>query len=212
MRRVLFGLAVTAVTVFVLAGPASAASGQVTQFRFHGAFAESFWFTGSATSFTETYINVSRSKQGSELYVDQLAGGIDAAGNFTGGTETTADVFSGFSFAIDQAKLTTASTSGFGLPATTCTLDPNFNPITCSATTIGVSGHWTGQGPITKGVSNDHFKTGQFSVRDHFNGTDRNAAVTAAIGGVTLNPADLQYADLGSTNSGTVTVCRGTGC
>ena len=54
MRRVLIGLAVTTFTLLALAGPASAASGQVTQFRFHGTFADAFWFTSSATSFTAT--------------------------------------------------------------------------------------------------------------------------------------------------------------
>jgi hypothetical protein len=212
MRRVLFGLAVTAITVLALAGPASAASGQVTQFRFHGPFAEADWSTSTATSFTDIYINVSRSKQGPELYVDHFTGHLDAHGNFTGGTDTFADVTSGFSFTIDQRKLTIASTSGSGLPATTCSVDANGNPTSCSHTTIGVTAHWTGNGPITRGVSNDHFKTGGFSVRDHFNGTDRNAAATGAISGVTLSPAELQYADLGITNSGTVTVCHGTGC
>jgi hypothetical protein len=212
MRRVLFGLSVMALTVLVLAGPASAASGQVTHFRFHGPFAEADWLTSTASSFTETYINASQTKQGPELYVDQLAGNTDASGNFTGGVETTADVFSGFSFAIDKTKLTTASTSGSGLPATACTLDANFNPISCTSTTIDVAAGWTGQGPITRSVFNDHSKTAGFSINDHFSGTDRNAAVTGTLGSVTLDPADVQYADLGTTNSGTVTVCRGTGC
>jgi hypothetical protein len=212
MRRVLFGLAVTAVTVLAFAGPASAASGQVTHFRFHGLFAESFWFTSTATSYTDSYINVQRTKQGPELYVDHFVGHLDQNGNFTGGTDTTADVFSGFSFAIDQKKLATASTSGSGLPATTCTIDANGNPTNCHSTTINVTAAWIGQGPITRSVANDHSKAPGFSFNDHFNGTDRNAAVTAAISGATLKPADLQYADLGTTNSGSVTVCRGTGC
>jgi hypothetical protein len=75
-----------------------------------------------------------------------------------------------------------------------------------------VTASWAGQGPITKGVYNDHYKTAGFSIRDHFNGTDRNAAATGTFGGATLNPADLQFADLGTTNSGTTTVCRGIGC
>src|SRR5262249_29066619 len=158
MRRALIGLAVTTFTLLALGGPASAASGQVTQFRFHGAFADAFWFTSSATSFTATSVNVSQSKQGSELFVDPFTGNLDTNGNFTGGTDTSADVTSGFSSAIEKPTLTSASTSGSGLPALTCTVDALGNVISCSATTIDVTVAWTGQGPITRAVFNDHFK------------------------------------------------------
>ena len=103
MRRALLGLAVTTFTVLALAGPASAAPGQVTQVRFHGTFAEAHWFTSSATSSTDTFVNVSKSMQGSELFVDQFTANFDANGNFTGATDTSADVTSGFSFAIQPA-------------------------------------------------------------------------------------------------------------
>jgi hypothetical protein len=212
MRRALIGLAVTALTVLALAGPASAAPGQVTQFRFHGTFAAADWFTSSATSQTDTFIEVSQSNQGSELFVDQVTGNKDANGNFTGGFDTTADVTSGFSFAIDQATLASASASGSGLPATACTLDANGNPISCSATTIDVNASWTGQGPISRGVSNDHFKADGFSVNDHFNGTDRAATAIATFGGLPQPLGEPQFADLGTTNSGTTTICIGNSC
>jgi hypothetical protein len=212
MRRALIGLAVTAFTVLALAGPASAAPGQVTQFRFHGTFADALWFTSSATSSTDTTISVSTSKQGSELFVDQFTATMDANGNFTGATDTSADVTSGFSFAIDKGTLTSASTSGSGLPATTCTFDANFNLIGCSATTIDVTVTWTGQGPITRAVVNDHFKSAGFSVTDHFNGTDRAATATGTVAGSTLSASELQFADLGFTNSGTITRCIGLSC
>lgn len=212
MRRVLIGLAVTAFTVLALAGQASAAPAQVTVFRFHGTFADAFWFTSSATSFTATSVNVSTSMQGSELFVDQFTGNLDANGNFTGGTDTSADVTSGFSFVIQKGQLASASTSGSGLPAATCTIDANGNPVSCKATTIGVNAAWTGQGPITRSVFNDHFKTNGFSENDHFNGTDRAATATGTVAGLTLGASQLKFADLGTTNSGTITVCKGTGC
>jgi hypothetical protein len=211
MRRALIGLAVTTFTVLALAGPASAASGQVTRFSFHGTFAEALWFTSSATSSTDTFVNVSKSMQGSELFVDQFTANFDTNGNFTGATDTSADVTSGFSFATKQT-LASASLSGSGLPATTCTFDANFNLIGCSATTIDVTVAWTGQGPISRAVFNDHFKSDGFSENDHFNGTDRAATATGTIGGLTLSASELQFADLGTANSGTVTVCIGTSC
>jgi len=212
MRRALIGLAVTAFTVLAFAGPASAASGQVMRFSFHGTFGDAFWFTSSATSFTATSVNVSQSRQGSELFVDQFTSNPDKGGNFTGGTDTFADVTSGFSFAIDKVKLTSASTSGSGLPATTCTVDAMGNQISCSPTTIDVTVVWTGQGSIIHSVFNDHFKTAGFSENDHFNGTDRAAAATGTVAGSTLSASELQFADLGFANSGTITRCIGTGC
>jgi hypothetical protein len=115
MRRTLIGLAV-ALAVVAVAGPASAAPGQVTHFRFHGSFAEAEWFMSTDTSFTDTFINVSRAKQGSELFVDQFTANFDASGTFTGATDTFADVTSGFMFSIDSAKLSGASVNGSGLP------------------------------------------------------------------------------------------------
>ena len=85
MKRALIALAVAALTVLGFAGPASAAPGQVTHFRFSGTFAEASWFSSLDSSFTSGYINVSQAKQGSELFVDQLAGTLDANGNFAGG-------------------------------------------------------------------------------------------------------------------------------
>jgi len=165
----------------------------------------------TATDLRDITLSVSQSMQGSELFVDQFTGNTDANGNFTGGTDTSADVTSGFSF-VTSKSLTSASTSGSGLPATTCTVDANFNLIDCHATTIDVNTSWTGQGTISRGVANDHFKSAGFSVNDHFNGTDRAATATGTVGGLTLSASELQFADLGTTNSGTITVCIGNSC
>jgi hypothetical protein len=212
MRRALIGLAGTAFAVLALAGPASAAPGQVTQVRFNGTFAEVFWSTSSATSFTNFEVNVSTSKQGSELYVDHFTGNLNAMGNFTGGTDTFADVATGFSFAIDKTHLTSASTSGSGLPAMTCSVDVSGNESGCSATTMDVTVTWTGQGPITRAVLNQRFKSSGFSVTDHSSGTDRAAAATGTVAGSTLGASELVFADLGFTNSGTITRCIGLSC
>jgi hypothetical protein len=211
MRRTLIGLAV-ALAVLAVAGPVSAAPGQVTHFRFHGSFADAEWFMSTDTSFTDTFINVSKSRTGSELFVDQFTANFDASGNFTGASDTFADVTSGFTFSIDSSKLSQASVSGSGLPATTCTYDADFNQIGCTDTTIDVSATWAGQGPIARESSNDHFRVDGFSVNFHFNGTDRGATATGSIGGVTLTASDLVFADLGTANAGEVDLCIGNTC
>lgn len=219
MRRAFIGVAVAALTVLSLAGSASAAPALVLQQRFHGTFAEALWSSTSATSSTETDVNVSESKQGSELFVDQFTANFDADGNFTGGTTTVVGVpgaipgvTSGFSFAIDVPKLTSASVSGKGLPATTCTFDANFNELGCNDITIDVNAAWTGQGPITREVDNFHMTTpGEFSIIQHSNGTSRAAAATGTVAGNTFTAAEAEpdITRLGTTNSGTTKICIG---
>jgi len=211
MRRILLGLAVTALAVLAFAGPAGAASGQVTQFRFHGTFADALWFTNSATSSTLTELDVAKAKQGSELIVDQFTVNTDVNGVITGATDTSADVTSGFSFAIHQ-PLASASTSASGLPATACTFDANLNLIGCSPTTIDLTATWTGQGPIVRGVTNSRFKIDGISETDHFNGTLRTATATGTVAGLTLNESESQASDLGVTNSAVISRCIGLSC
>ena len=79
-------------------------------------------------------------------------------------------------------------------------------------TGIDVNATWTGQGPISRAVFNSHFKADGFSLTSHFNGTDRAATATGSVGGLALSGGELQFADLGFTNSGTIAVCKGTGC
>jgi hypothetical protein len=211
IRRALAGLAGAAFILLALAGPASAAPAHVTHFKLSGTVADALWFTSSAASSTFTSVNASRSSQGPRLVVDQVTQNYDASGNFAGGTRTLADVANGFSFTLRQ-PLASASISGTALPATTCAFDANFNTIGCSATTIGVSVTWTGQGAITRGWFNEHFKNGGFSEIDHFYGTNRHAVATGIVGGLTLSTSELQFADLGTFKSDTVTVCVGSGC
>jgi hypothetical protein len=213
MRRALLALAVTACTILALTWSASVASAQViTHFRFSGNSAEADWATSTATSFTDTLVTVSTSKnQGSELFVDRFTAHFAANGNFTGATDTTAEVTRGFSFTLGH-RLASARLSGSGLSATTCTFDANFDQTGCRATTIGVTVTWTGQGPIGRGVSNEHFKFGGFRVNDHLNGTFRDATATGTVAGHTLRASQLQFADLATTKSGTTTVCIGNAC
>lgn len=214
MKRTLFGLAVAALTVLALAGPAGAAAGKAQVFRFQGAFAEAMWTSSTDTSSTTTNVTVSTSRQGSELFVAQFTSNFEG-GNFTGFTRTEVGVpgepqpgvTSGFSFAIDQVKLTSATLSGAGLPATTCTYDADGNQIGCSPATVGVDATWEGQGPITRGVENSVMNGGGIVFVFHTNGTSRDATATATFTGLPAPLGELQFADLGTTNSGQVKVC-----
>lgn len=51
-----------AFTVLGLAGPAGAATGKVTHIKFHGAYVRADWVRTTASSLSETYINVEGSR------------------------------------------------------------------------------------------------------------------------------------------------------
>jgi len=210
MRRALLALAVTACTVLALTGSASAATGQVTHLRFSGKSAEAEWETSTTSRVTDTFVAVSTSKQGSELFVERFTAHLDANGDFTGATDTIAEVTRGFSFTFGH-RLASASLTGSGLPATTCTFDGK-TQTGCTATTIRVAVTWTGLGPIGRGVTTEHFKSDGFSVNDHFNGTSRDARATGMVAGHTLSASMLQFADLAIIKTGSTTVCTGGGC
>jgi hypothetical protein len=212
MRRALTGLAAAAVTALAVAGPASPASAQTVR-NFgtsRAATAMAVWGTSSATSFAETTVVVSKSRQGSELFIDQFTGKSDANGNFTY-TDTLADVTSGFSFAIDQ-KLTTASLSGSGLPGSTCTFDANGNQIGCSATTIDAAADWTGQGPISRSQFTFHGSKPGFNELIRDRGTMRDATATGTVDGLTLPTSDLASASIGTDDSVDLAICIGKTC
>lgn len=198
-----------ALAVLSLGAPASAAAAQVEHFSFHGSFAEADWSIGSAAGFTDTLINASTSTKGSQLVVRQISGTVDPNGNFAGGTETVVDITTGFSFAIDVPKLTSATVTASDAPGTTCTVDAQFNKTGCSDVSIDLSASWTGQGPISRGVSNSHYKQGVVSITDHFSGTGREATATGHIGDLTLAASDMQFANLGTATSGTTKICFG---
>ena len=218
MRRSLIGLAVMGFTVLAIAVPASAASGQVTQFRFHGTFAEAFWSISTKTSFTGTSVSVVKTRQGSQLFADVFQGKVKN-GQFLGGTDTSLRgpggknfLTSGFAFAISVPKLADASVSGSGLPARTCTIDANGNQTGCKRTTLSLNVTWTGHGPITRTVSNFHMKTAGFSMSSHSSGTDRAATATGTVAGRTLTAKQQQFADLGTAKSADIKRCIGNAC
>jgi hypothetical protein len=213
MKRVLCGLVMSLVAVLSCVGSASASTGQVFHSTFNGTFAEAQWYTFTTTANTSTYINPSRAPSGQEqLFLDQLTENYSPAGDFLGATDTSALVTSGFSFTIDSRTLDTASVTGTSIPAQTCTFDANFNLIGCSDTAIDASANWTGQGPVNKSVSGDHFHTFGFTATDHFSGTSRFATATGNIGGLTLGMGDFAFGDIGKVHSGSVTICIGTNC
>lgn len=186
---------------------ATPANADVFRFHFHGKFAEAAWDVSTPTS--DTFASVQATKD--ELFADVFTVTFDADGNLTGASDTFADVAGGYTFRIAK-KYGSASVSGSGIPAQRCTYDANFDLIGCNDTTIGVNVTWTATGPLTHDTSNDHFKGDGFSFNDHFNGATREASASGTIAGHTFTADDVEFADLGRVNSGSIERCIGTAC
>lgn len=212
MKRALIVLAVTALTALSVAGPASAASSgtaQVTHISFSGNFAEAYWLTSSADSSISTYINVSQSTQGYQLFAIQNTDHFDVNGNYTGEISTWVEgATSGFSFAF-APSLMSASLNASALPATISTFDAIGNETGTSATTIDMNVSWTGQGPITRSVFNHHITAAGFTEITHTNGAKRDATATATVAGFTPSAASFQFASLENDKEGSITVIIG---
>jgi hypothetical protein len=215
MRRVLLGLAVTALTVLALAGPASASTGPPAEhLGFNDSAASAEWETSSATAITDTVVVVARSGHGPgqsvQLIAEQITENLDANGGVTGFTSIAAiSPLDSGSFTLSP-PLASASVSASGLFTLACSYDPNMQVIDCTRTTTDVNISWTGQGQIDHIVGHAVFKSPDgFILTTFSNGMNRHATATGTVDGLTLTTADLSSAFLGTGTGGTVFVCIG---
>ncbi|QNN53855.1 hypothetical protein [Nocardioides mesophilus] len=199
--------------VLVWGGPAGAAAGKITHQRFHGAVADADWFVATDTSVRDTYVNATHAKKGSSLYVVRFRARLDSNGEFAGAKETIIDVTTGFTFDIDAAKLSSAKVTGTDLPARTCFYDANWDqPKPCQDGTLDLKASWTGQGSITRGVTNEHVKGEGFSYSYHSNGKNRAATAKGWLGTQRLRAAALDFGQLAVVREGSSSFCVGANC
>lgn len=206
MKRASFAVAATTFAVLGIAGPAQAAPAQVTQIRFSGSEVEASWRVDSGTTQIDTTVMAIQSKRSPELYVARMV--FDDSGI----TETTADVTSGYAFAIDLPHLGDATLTATALPAETCTYDSEYNQIGCDATTVDVSVAWNATSPVTHTVVTDRFQGPGVLLTDHYNGKTRAATASGTYNGSPLTSDDPGSADLAIVKQGFTQVCLGGTC
>ena len=211
MRRALIMLVLVVVAVFVRAGTANAARGQVLHFRYHGTVVSALWTTATTNASTDTYILAANEKRGPELRVNQTTFQFDGQGAFAGETDTLADVYTGFSFTI-SGRLASAQAHASDIPARTCTYDKDFNLTGCSDSTLSADAAWTGVGSISHDTVHEHFQGDCFVANAHSTGTGRNATATGMIGGISLSSSTLDFADMGSLSAGDMSLTIGENC
>lgn len=187
--------------VVLSAGSANAAPGQSFHTKMKGSFAEALWETTTATSFTDTYVFAALdSPGGPSLFVDQFTGFSDGSSVETFGTATDASV--NVSKKLDVASATAS------VPVTICTFDANGNGGCVDGGSVAVDAQWTGQGSLLHGVFKTHITGKGFKFNDHFNGYQRDATATASVGADSYDASTLLFADLGTSKSGTSTLCH----
>ena len=210
MRRM--ALAAVLTVAMVSSTSANAAPGQVFHERYRGSSASAGWHRSSDTFDADTMIDVSTTKQGQELFLLQFIEHYDTRGNFTGATTIYGYATSGFSFAIDAARFSSASVSGSGLPAKRCSYDENFRVIGCTRVTFGVEVTWTGHGMVFHGTIHDHTEEDGIKYRFHWTGHSREADASATFSGLAAPLGPMDSAAIGKVNSGATTICVGLSC
>lgn len=212
MKRAFIGLAVAALTslsfvVPAFAAPASAASSpDIYTYNYSGTYAGAAWShdssTGATTEYTGTMVNVSNRNQGSHLYLRSTTQ------HWGDGTswERVLDVDATSGFSLKVTPWDSASLSAQNLLVTITFTDFVSGQETVEYTTVDVKLTWTGQGTITHGVYTTHTSDGYVTFTSHSNGFSRLATATGTITGITLDPADLFYADMGRTSYGAATI------
>jgi hypothetical protein len=190
-------------------GTAAAAPGDTVHIRLNRSFAQALWVTQTSNSTTEPYVFAERDRRGATtLYFDEFTRYFDASGAFTGSTDVSGTADSGVVFSAHALSSVTASAT---VPVTSCSYGADFNLIACvDAGTRDVSARWTGEGPITRGVTTSNFNEDGVHQISHINGADRHGTATATVDGTGFGSADLLYGYLGRAVAGYVTICHTT--
>ena len=212
MKRIAMLLAIVAGVLCVASSSLAAAPGQISHYRVHGAVAEAGWARTVGTDFVGAYVQASADRRRGELVVEVFHDRYDQHGRFLGSTVKHAAVTSGYAFAIDKAKLDSATVDANDVPATLCRFDANWEPIgPCDATKIDVHAAWTGQGLVARSVKNDHYRYHGFGLIEHSNGTQRDATATALVDGVDVT-RDFLFATLSTNLYASTTICLHGAC
>ena len=212
MKRIAMLLAAVVGVLCVASSSLAAAPGQISHYRLHGAVAEAGWARTIGTDFVGAYVQASNDRRSGELVVEVFHDRYDQQGRFLGSTVKHAAVTGGYAFAIDKAKLDSATVVATDLPATLCRFDANWDPIgPCDETTVDVHAAWTGEGLVARSVKNDHYRYHGFGLIEHSNGTQRDATATALVDGVDVTH-DFLFATLGTNLYASTTICLHGAC
>ena len=88
----------------------------------------------------------------------------------------------------------------------------DWNAIGCRHTTLSGTVSWTGVGPIVSGSSHHRYRSPGYFQEHSLHRTYRAATATGTVGGISLGTTEPDYASMGITKSGSVTICIGNDC
>lgn len=153
--------------------------------RHNGASAYAEWYEINNNATTYTYLSVTETNDGTDIYVSTYTYGPDYWSEKSGYMFTENDVFS-----IDK-KFNSASLSEINI-------DVN-NWYTGETETMAVKATWTGMGDMSKGSSSYSSQNGDYVWKSSDSSTYRDASVTGNINGMDLGANS--YASLSNFKS-----------
>lgn len=140
--------------------------------RHNGASAYAEWYETHDNATTYTYLSVTETNDGTDIYVSTYTYGPDYWSEQWGYMFTEDDVFS-----VDK-KLNSASLSEVEI-------DVN-NWYTGETDTLAVKANWIGVGDISRGSSSYSSRNGNYIWKGSDSSTSREASATASIDGLSL--------------------------
>jgi hypothetical protein len=148
--------------------------------RHNGASAYAEWYETNDNATTYTYLSVTETNDGTDVYVSTYTYGPDYWSEKWGYTFTEDDVFS-----IDK-KLNSASLSE---------IEINVNDwYTGETENIAVKANWIGTGDISRGSSSYSSRNGDYVWKGSDSSTSRDASATGSING--LDPGVNSYGSM----------------
>ena len=195
-----------------------------TQCRYVGQGVDASWSSVPADgpvlgqTYTDTYVSAGTSMttvKGTKtpaggLWFQQFTYRFDGSDKPTPISESFVSDFGPDLVVTVDGKLKTATASGTVM-VVSCTIDSSYNE-TCGAPLATlVRGTWTATGPALRVTSSYRAKGAGFTISESFQGTQREATASVAIGGAAV-PGTIGFAGISNSTGHTVSICRLPAC
>lgn len=169
--RKLYTMLFTLIVLLSIATSAEALESKITE-RHNGATAVASWTETNGKTTTDTYLSVTETDQGTDIYLDVYNWGSRFSSEKSGYLCTKDDVFS-----MDR-KLNSASLSEVQIDVS------DWN--TGETETVAVKADWTGKGEVSQGSFRSSSRDGDYIYRSSDSSSSREALVTGSINGCNL--------------------------
>jgi hypothetical protein len=218
-----FALVLSTAVGTVQADTSGGCSG-ATQCRFVGLGVDASWSSVPTDGpvlgavYTETYVAASTSMttvkgtktRAGGLWFEQFTYRFDGSDKPTPISDSYVSDFGTDLVVSVDAKLKTAAVSGTVM-VVSCSIDADFNETCGDPVATAVRGTWTATSPALKVTSTYKAKGPGLMISESFQGTQRDATASVAIGGRAV-PGVVGYATISNSSGHSVSICRLPAC